>query len=236
MQIYTYSGIGDFHINHNEDQFVVADIGSDKKLLAVLDGCSMGIESHFAATLSVKLLRKIAKEQDLKSFAEKSSPSAKQLLAHTLKQLVEELKTLQTKLDVSKYELLHTLVLGILDTKKQEASFIIVGDGLICCNHKLYDYDQENQPDYLGYHLTKDFDEWFANHAQKLDLQNVKNLCIATDGIFTFQKISNTTVNSISEQQIIDFLLMDTNFQDSDKMLNQKSRKISFRISYKSNR
>ena len=52
-----FTQIGEFHINHNEDFLVSCEIGNDKMMIAVMDGCTMGTESYFASTLIGKLLR-----------------------------------------------------------------------------------------------------------------------------------------------------------------------------------
>ena len=59
---FEFTQIGEFHINHNEDFLVTHEIGKDKLMIAVMDGCTMGTESHFASTLIGKLLRQISKE------------------------------------------------------------------------------------------------------------------------------------------------------------------------------
>ena len=57
MNIYTTLQIGELHTNHCEDYFITAEIGKNKLLCAVMDGCTMGTDSYFAATLTGKLLR-----------------------------------------------------------------------------------------------------------------------------------------------------------------------------------
>ena len=69
---YEISKIGEFHTNHNEDSSSITEIGEDKIMIAVMDGCSMGKESHFASTLIAKLLRKIGKEISFKEFVERT--------------------------------------------------------------------------------------------------------------------------------------------------------------------
>ena len=49
MVKFEFTQIGEFHINHNEDFLVSHEIGKDKMMIAVMDGCTMGTESHFAS-------------------------------------------------------------------------------------------------------------------------------------------------------------------------------------------
>ena len=58
MKIYQVLQIGDHHVNYCEDYTLVVEIGNNHFLAAVMDGCSMGKESYFAATLVGKILRK----------------------------------------------------------------------------------------------------------------------------------------------------------------------------------
>ena len=71
MQKYELTQIGSFHTNHNEDSLITHKIGNHKLLIAVMDGCSMGIESHFASTLIAKILKKLALEFYYLEFAKK---------------------------------------------------------------------------------------------------------------------------------------------------------------------
>ena len=63
---------------------------------------------------------------------------------------------------------LSTLIIGIVDTTQSTAEFLTIGDGLICKDGELIEYEQDDKPDYLGYHLADDFEKVF-NIA---DLQN----------------------------------------------------------------
>ena len=184
MQKYQLTTIGQFHTNHNEDAIADYKIGDDLIMLAVMDGCSMGTESHFASTLISKILRKTAKEISFKAFIEKNEKSPDEYLKAILKQLFSELKEIKNRLLLEKEELLSTLILCVLNRKNKEAEIIAIGDGLICCNGQYTEYEQDNKPDYLGYHLDKDFEEWFQTQEQKLSLTHINDLSISTDGIF----------------------------------------------------
>jgi len=73
MKEYELSKIGEFHINHKEDSSAITEIGDNKILMAVMDGCSMGNEIHFSSTLIAKILRKVGKEISYREFAEKTT-------------------------------------------------------------------------------------------------------------------------------------------------------------------
>ncbi len=91
MKLFELTHIGEFHINHNEDFLIIEDAGQSYKLIAVMDGCSSGTDSHFASTLLGKILRKIAKQEAYREYAQKKQLDLKQLLEKTSLQLFEEL-------------------------------------------------------------------------------------------------------------------------------------------------
>ena len=122
--------------------------------------------------------------------------------------------------------MLSTLILGIVDKPKKGIELLTIGDGLICCNGNYHDYDQDNKPDYLGYHLDEDFSSWYQNQLQKLSLEEVKDISISTDGIFSFKKFDGKDYDPITEKEIIEYLLVDENWADQEHMLKKKLSKI----------
>ncbi len=226
MKKFEISIIGEFHTNHNEDFLVSEEIGDDKMLIAVMDGCSMGKESHFSSILIGKILRKISKGIDYKEFINKSNITLTEYLKTITQELFSILKELKNLLLLEKEELLSTLILGVVSTKDKKAEILTIGDGLICCNGNYTEYEQDNKPDYLGYHLNEKFEDWFEAQKQRLSCNNIDDLSISTDGIFTFKAFDNKSYKPISESEIIDFLLLSTEGVDSEKMLHKKLLKI----------
>ncbi|GAB5555066.1 MAG: protein phosphatase 2C domain-containing protein [Saprospiraceae bacterium] len=222
MKKYSYSKIGAFHTNHNEDSYTITEIEDHKWLIAVMDGCSMGVESHFASTLITKILRKIGKELSYKSFIEKTRKNTSQYLESILSQLFYELKQIQDLLHLDNLEILSTLILGVLDEQEKVVELVTIGDGLIYCDGIFYEYDQEDKPDYLGYHLTEDFSTWFKIQSQKLSLKNVSNLSISSDGIFTFKNFTGKQYPIIEDHEILAYLLIAEGSKDQETMLNKK--------------
>jgi hypothetical protein len=166
MIIYTTLTIGEHHTNHCEDYLITAEIGKEKILCAVMDGCSMGTDSYFAATLTGKLLRKIANEYSYKEFISKQPNDLQQTLAGIVRQLFLELRVLKNSIQLQREEILNTLSIAVIDSSKATGEFLCVGDGLICLNGEFFEFEQNNKPDYLGYHLQEDFDTWYANQQQ----------------------------------------------------------------------
>lgn len=222
MNKYEITKIGEFHSNYNEDFLVSNEIGDSKVMVAVMDGCTMGTDSHFASTLIGKLLKKISREIHYKEFINKQEDDLKQTLQEIIYKLFEQLKELKNRISLEIDELLSTLILGIINHKNKTAEIITIGDGLISYNGKLIEYDQGDKPDYLGYHLNKDFKEWYEGQKQRLSLNQIEDLSMLTDGIFTFKKFDKQEYPEINESEIIDFLLVDKTGNENENMLKKK--------------
>jgi hypothetical protein len=92
-----------------------------------------------------------------------------------------------------------------------------VGDGLICLNGEFF--EQNNKPDYLGYHLHEDFDTWYVNQQQRVSTQQIRDFSLATDGIFTFSRYNNLYQQA---GNIAELLLIDKAGYQSTDMLDSK--------------
>ncbi len=225
MKVYTTLNIGEFHTNHCEDFLVKEQIGTNEILVAVMDGCTMGEESVFASVLFGKILRKIAKEKFYEEFISVDLSELKEKLKEVIRTLMSELKSVKNQLGLETNELLSTLIIGLVDTEKAVAEFITVGDGLICRDGKFIEYEQDDRPDYLGYHLTDDFESWYEHHEQKLSISDFKDLSICTDGIFTFKNLENRAKQK-TEAEILDFLLIDEQGSEGENFLEIKVREL----------
>ena len=221
MKVYTLLTIGDFHTNHCEDFLINEKIGSHKKLIAVLDGCTMGKESVFAAILGGKLLRKIAKKYFYEELVHQESKILKEELKQILQEFFSELKLAKNQLQLEINEMLCTLIIGLIDESTSKAEILTVGDGLIYFDGELTEYDQGDQPDYLAYHLDKDFESWYDPQKQILSLSCFSDLSICTNGVFTFKNLRDLS-KQIAEHEIVHYLLNDHSYAEFDTMLEQK--------------
>lgn len=220
MKFYELSHIGEFHVNHNEDFLVAEETGKITKLIAVMDGCSSGTDSHFASTLIGKVLRKIAKQEAYLEYASQNQKGIEQLLEDISLQLFEELSNLNRQLDLKSDEILSTLILGIIDTESKQAELIIVGDGLLHVNGENIEYENDNRPDYIGYHLNMDKTLWFQTKIIRKSVPQLIDLTIATDGIHTFKNFDGKNYESISEME-----LMAKFFENKDELDNSNKLK-----------
>ncbi|WP_173021351.1 protein phosphatase 2C domain-containing protein [Lewinella sp. W8] len=222
MQLITHSQIGTHHTDHNEDALVAEELTPEHYLLAVMDGCSSGQESHFAAGLITKILRKIARQTNLRTFAERRTPGVQELLKDTVRQLFTTLRDQKALLDIGRYELLTTLVLAVVDVKQRTGEIIVVGDGLVAVNGEITEVDQDNQPDYLGYHLDEPFEEWWPRQQQYFSAEDITDFSLATDGLHTFRLTSPESFPPIGEEEIIRYLLEDREEEVDAFMLRRK--------------
>ncbi|HCR76423.1 MAG TPA: stage II sporulation protein E (SpoIIE) [Chryseobacterium sp.] len=225
MNIYSVLQIGDYHINHCEDFLITKKIGSNKILCAVMDGCSTAMESQFASALFGKILRKICIEKGYKELyeTEKNSDPEEDLKA-VLQELFKEITTVKNYLLLDEKELLTTLIILLYDTKKDEGIIMCIGDGFISVNGKATEFERDNKPDYLAYHLKENFEEFYFNQTQKIRFSKLEDVSIATDGISSFIPIKKTDHNEKINPK--DYLLYDKSNVESEEMLSLKLKKL----------
>ncbi|WPQ66333.1 protein phosphatase 2C domain-containing protein [Chitinophaga sancti] len=203
MHIDSTLQIGAYHLQHCEDYLFHDHIGTDRLLCAVMDGCTMGTDSYFISTLVGKLLRKIVKERHYLEFFQPSQLSLRLQLKSIVQQLFNELKLLKNQLQLSKEEMLTTLIIVLVDP--DDGVGLVVGDGVVSIDGQVTEFEQDNKPDYLGYHLQEDFDGWYGKQAF-LSITNWQDISISTDGISSFMALEGgeTDLDPVS------YLLSDT--------------------------
>jgi len=226
MKIYSALQIGAYHLNHCEDYLVTDHIGSEKLLCAVMDGCTMGSDSYFASTLVGKLLRKIAKAKGYKELfgAEPEQPDPEAYLKSILKDLFQELLIIKSQMLLEQNELLTTLLILLFDKKSGHGIILAVGDGVVAVNGVVTEFDQDNKPDYLGFHLHEDFDTWYAKQTQKIYINSARDVSLATDGIGLFTKVAAPKADDVLDP--ISYLLQNTENEDNDDMLELKLKRL----------
>lgn len=174
-----------------------------------MDGSSVGKDPHFASSLIAKVLRRIAKQTNLRSFAERTQHTTRDLLKETLRTLFSDLVRLNADLDLDHDELLSTLLLAIVDTRGSTAEIVAIGDGVIACDEEIVEFSHDNKPDYLGYHLHKDFDDYWNLLTQRVTAHDFLDLALATDGVLSFRAFSYDSYRPVTEDELLTFLLID---------------------------
>ncbi|MBO9151632.1 hypothetical protein ACFOTA_05405 [Chitinophaga sp. GCM10012297] len=72
--------------------------------------------------------------------------------------------------------------------------------------------------------MHEDFESWFARQQQRLSFQNVNDISLATDGIFTFDKFNQASYPE--KGNVAEHLLIDRNYENSPDMLDRKMKEI----------
>jgi hypothetical protein len=222
MKIYSAIQIGDYHQNNCEDHLYIGEYGKNKILCAVMDGCTTALESHFASTLVGKILKKICIEKGYKEFIEQNDVqlSIEENLKSILRDLLNELKIVKNQLMLDAKELLTTLIIMLFDKNNEQGIILAIGDGFVNVNGEITEFEQDNKPDYLGFHLSEDFETFYNAQKQKIEFNKIKDLSISTDGIFTFEKLASNKSNE--EINVIEFLTSEKTNCEKDEMLNLK--------------
>lgn len=192
MNIYSMICAGKYHPVNGEDFLFQHHLDDSWFVAAVMDGCSAGKESHFASILYAKSISKSC--GNLIDRKENMNASEWKVMKNTdikeqiLRQLFEDLNKIKSTLNLQVEEILCTLSLLVLNTNDRTASITLSGDGIFACNGKIDEIDQENTPDYLGYHLDKSFDNFIQNHTISMTFDHIHNIAIATDGLGKLRK------------------------------------------------
>ena len=215
MQTYTSLQRGLQHKHFCEDFLLQTSIGEEWQIAVVADGCSGGKDSHFASTLTCKLIRKVAGKEE---FLQKDF-NAKSLGLEILLQFVSELKQAQQQLQLQTEELLSTVL--FLVCNKKQAWICVLGDGVVAIDGEIRIIDQNNTPDYPAYHVADSEVELYKYLTKScFEVENLKELAIATDGILSFVSLNSTS--KMDNVAITDYLLLDSKFAQHSTMLNRK--------------
>ena len=223
MRILTHTQIGTHHANHNEDAIAVAELTDTHQLIAVVNGTAAGEKGFFTAALTAQLLEKIAGEVSLKNFAEKSSPSAGDLLRDCVRELFIDLAKAKSRLGLSKASLRLITTLGVVDNTERMAELVVIGAGIVSCDGETIEMSQYAEPDFLSHHLgRKDFDAWWSRHDKRIYCENCLDLAIATPGILTFEPFNHDPYKPVTEDELITFLLTQRNDGSVEQMFRRK--------------
>lgn len=223
MNVFSVLKIGEFHTNFCEDFIFHQSIHKNWLVAAVMDGCSSGQDSHFAATLFAKILKKICKEipyWELRDASLNLDDVNHQYLGTTiLEQFFKTIKNTKNNLALEVQELVATCLLLVYDIPNKNAWINCSGDGMLAVNQNPIAINQDDKPNYLAYHLNLAFQDWMEQQTQTFYFEKANDLSISTDGIFSFAK--NTT-EEVVHVQPLEYLLFDASFQEQANMLEKK--------------
>jgi len=203
---------------HCEDSLLYTiDKNKPYLYLAIFDGCSNGIDSHFASNLYKKIFKKILVDP-----REKDGNNLSEITNFILFEFFQELYNIKRNLNLIDNELLSTIVFAIINYETDECLITFSGDGLFCVNTTPITVDVGNAPQYTPYFFShiKGFYE-FQHSLQSFGFENIKNLSICSDGILTFYNIDR------KKEDVVERLLIDDTIQKSKAMLSRKVNMLS---------
>lgn len=119
-------------------------------------------------------------------------------------QLFNDLKRAKKLFFLERDELLSTIVLMVIDKKEKLACIKMSGDGMFSVNGEVTEIDQNNMPNFLGYHLSSSFEEVKNSEIQTWNFNNVSDISISTDGV---DKLKTTSQGLKKQQDPRKFLL-----------------------------
>lgn len=193
MEIITQLGIrrGEDHETFCED-FAIEFQNDKYHYGVILDGCSSGVESHFASTLFAKIFKQTFRNnatlEDIPSFEARS----------VMLKFYKRLKEVSEILNLNLNELHSTIIFSVYSKETRDLFVYNFGDGVICVDDEIIElentvYDNPNAPHYfvndtLGKNLqTHDVYGWLLSHYGQRSFKNVSNFMIASDGLTTFK-------------------------------------------------
>lgn len=190
-----------------------------------MDGCSTAMESQFASALTGKILRKICTGKSYEEmYCKNGQNPLEEELKDILKHLFNEMAAVKNALLLDEKELLTTLILLLYDQKENQGMVLCIGDGLVCINGKITEFENGNKPDYFAYHLKEDFEDWYRNQTQVITFTDLQDISIATDGIGTFSKMKKADAEESIDP--VRYLCTDNEYHDSEEMLFRKLKKL----------
>ncbi|MGI9531612.1 protein phosphatase 2C domain-containing protein [Lutimonas sp.] len=187
MEILTLLRRGIYHHNFNEDFLGIHSLSDDIVVAAVMDGCSSAKDSQFSSALYAKSLHKSARMlPQMKEIVEDfdlETMSLEGIATFFMNQLFDDLKRTKKLFFLETKELLSTIVLLVINKSQRSACVKMSGDGIFAINGEITEIDQNNIPNFLGYHLNKSFEDIDEAEIQTWHFESVNDVSISTDGI-----------------------------------------------------
>lgn len=187
MKISTLLIRGSHHKDFNEDFLYTNSLSEDLVICAAMDGCSSAKDSQFVSSFYAKSLHKstrmLPQMKEIMEEFDVEKMSLESIAEFYMKQLFEDLKRGKKLLFLGREELMSTIVLLVFNKKESTACIKMSGDGLFCVNDEITEIDQNNTPNFLGYHLNNSFENIKDTEIQTWNFETVSNISISTDGI-----------------------------------------------------
>ena len=213
------------HDNHCEDDYW---IHSENGVIvgAVLDGCSTGINSHFASTLVKYSL------ENSKDYIRYTTCPAESAFDFLTQQVKKSMVAVAGYLGLTDMNLLSTIVFFHYDTYTKELVVKFFGDGVVYVNGERNEHSEDNAPQYLAYHMDDNYDDFEAYLLSRktLNFNNVVEFKICSDGIDSLVNIKNMKVPSVAGKEYLlygdDFKTQKTGLAKRFKLLTSHNNEL----------
>jgi hypothetical protein len=221
METYQLIRRGLIHRNFCEDFHFTHRIKNRYAIYAVFDGCSTGVDSHFASALLAKTIK-----AELEFIDKEDLESSDLLLDALIYQSTQSLKEIRNALMLTTEELLSTMIVFVYDETTNSGNILAFGDGFVSVNGVNYLINQQNQPEYIAYYLDmintfEDYEQIMADYGKKFKVDTLSDVSISTDGINSFEQ---QAISGIEENppQVIGFLVQNDFLRNNPSMLARK--------------
>lgn len=201
IYISTVSRRGSSHPDWNEDSFYYKQT-NHSIIGGVFDGCSSGKDSYFASKLFANLFKKTIEDLNEEDVNINKFPS---LVNGFFTNLNKAIKSIGLNTE----ETLSTAVLFIYELSSSDLLVKFFGDGVAYANNQylqIFNNDEENKPDYIGYSLDEilegnNFNKYWD--MKKSFVTNTKDFSVSSDGIFSFVKANEHEPDFLVENYLI---------------------------------
>lgn len=194
MIIDQHVALGAFHPVFCEDFCVHYNLGDHWTVLAVMDGCSGGRDSHFAATLLGKIIHKVSRQAPYwglqNPVLDLATVPIRVLGKHFMKTVFREFCQIKQQLYLEIEELASTCLLGLYHQKTKQAWINSSGDGVWIMNDQIHVLDQKDKPNYMIYHPLLAPEQWLEEQTNSFYAEEVCYLVLSTDGILSFPDVT----------------------------------------------
>lgn len=180
------------HELHCEDNYYLFE---DENIIvgAVLDGCSTGINSHWASQTLQYCFKQYEKAFGFNEFITLFSNGWDSEVNNILCEVATALNETKKVLDLTDMNLLSTIVFFVYNKKTKTLYVKFIGDGAFFYkkNNEWYsiENDENNTPLYLGYYcqIPKENLLSFLTTRVTYILDEIEEFAISSDGIFSFK-------------------------------------------------
>lgn len=188
------------HPNWCEDNYWVVE-EEDLIVGAVLDGCSTGINSHFASQFVKYVLEY--------SWTLGNPYNHPYIMCCTMaRRVIGKMSIVSRQLSLTDMNFLSTIVFFTYNKRTKELYVMFFGDGVVYVNGEEFIHDEQNAPQYPAYHMndTPEQIDGYLSTRKTMEFSGVEDFSICTDGVHSLYNVRD---GKIPQSVAIDYLVKD---------------------------